>query len=79
MTIMQYINPDVSTICTGMASQWSGFVNCGKSEKGCFKTFQSNDSSTLEGQKPSDIEITKGNSKIKKELYEIIATFRNRL
>ena len=73
---MQYINPDVSTICTGMAASM-GAVLLTSGEKGkrtSFKTFKGNDSPTTwwaSGQ-ASDIEITVEIQKLKKELYEIM-------
>ena len=75
---MQYINPDVSTICTGMAASMAAVLLCAGA-KG--KRFALPHSRVLihqplggaQGQ-ASDIEIeAREIQKLKKELYEIIA------
>ena len=75
---MQYINPDVATICTGMAASMGAVLLCA-GEKG--KRTALPHSRVLihqpmggaQGQ-ASDIEITAREiSKLKKELYEIIS------
>lgn len=79
---MQYITPDVSTICTGVAASMGAILLCA-GEKG--KRTALKHSRILihqpmggaEGQ-ASDIEITAREiAKIKKELYEIIAQHSN--
>lgn len=79
---MQYINPDVSTICTGMAASMGAVLLCA-GEKG--KRTALPHSRILihqpmggaQGQ-ASDIEITAREiQKLKKELYEIIAKHSN--
>jgi ATP-dependent Clp protease protease subunit len=76
---MQYISPDVATICTGMAASMGAVLLCA-GEKG--KRTALTHSRILihqpmggaQGQ-ASDIEITAREiQKIKKELYEIIAS-----
>ena len=75
---MQYINPDVSTICTGMAaSMGSVLLTAGKKGKRtALKHSRVMIHQPLGGSsgQASDIEITaKEIQKLKKELYEIIA------
>ncbi len=76
---MQYINPDVATICTGMAASMGAVLLCA-GEKG--KRTALTHSRVLihqpmggaQGQ-ASDIEITAREiSKLKKELYEVISS-----
>lgn len=75
---MQYIAPDIATICTGMAASMAAVLLCSGSEG---KRTALKHSRTMihqpmggaQGQ-ASDIEITaKEIQKLKKELYEIIA------
>jgi ATP-dependent Clp endopeptidase proteolytic subunit ClpP len=45
---MQYIKPDVATICTGMAASMGAVLLCAGARKTfCFATFKSNDSPTI--------------------------------
>jgi len=75
---MQYINPDIATICTGMAASMGAVLLCA-GEKG--KRTALNHSRVLIHQpmggasgQASDIEITaKEIAKLKEELYKIIA------
>ena len=76
---MQYISPDVVTICTGMAASMGAVLMCAGTHG---KRFALKHSRVMihqpmggaEGQ-ASDIEITAREiQKLKKELYEIIAT-----
>ncbi|MFA4852145.1 MAG: ATP-dependent Clp endopeptidase proteolytic subunit ClpP [Bacteroidales bacterium] len=75
---MQYIKPDVATICTGMAASLGAVLLCaGKEGKRTALTHSRilihQPMGGAEGQ-ASDIEIvTKEIMKVKKELYEIIA------
>ena len=75
---MQYVNPDVSTVCTGLAASMGAVLLCGGAEK---KRSALPHSRVMihqplggaQGQ-ASDIEITaKEIQKLKKELYDIIA------
>jgi len=75
---MQYITPDVATICTGMAASMGAVLMCA-GEKGKRAALQHarvmihQPLGGAEGQ-ASDIEITAREiQKLKKELYEIIA------
>lgn len=75
---MQYINPDVATICTGMAASMGAVLMCA-GEKGKrtslphARVMIHQPLGGAEGQ-ASDIEITAREiQKLKKELYEIIA------
>ncbi|MCC6383721.1 MAG: ATP-dependent Clp endopeptidase proteolytic subunit ClpP [Bacteroidia bacterium] len=75
---MQYINPDISTICTGMAASMAAVLLCAGS-KGKrtglphSRVMIHQPMGGAEGQ-ASDIEITAREIiKLKKELYEIIA------
>jgi len=79
---MQYIKPDVATICTGMAASMGAIILCA-GEKG--KRTALTHSRVLihqpmggaQGQ-ASDIEITAREiQKLKKELYEIISSHSN--
>jgi len=75
---MQYINPDVSTICTGMAASMAAVLLCaGATGKRTAlkhaRVMIHQPMGGAEGQ-ASDIEITAREiQKLKKELYEIIA------
>jgi len=75
---MQYINPDVATICTGMAASMGAILLCA-GEKGKRTALKHSrilihqPMGSAEGQ-ASDIDITAREiQKLKKELYEIIA------
>jgi len=76
---MQYIGPDVATICTGMAASMGAVLLCAGAEK---KRTALPHSRVLIHQpmggahgQASDIEITTREIlKLKKELYEVIAT-----
>ena len=76
---MQIINPDVSTICTGIAASMAAVLMCAgtKGKRTALKHSRVMIHQPLggaEGQ-ASDIEITAREiGKLKKELYEIIAT-----
>ncbi|MEI7983543.1 MAG: ATP-dependent Clp protease proteolytic subunit, partial [Bacteroidota bacterium] len=74
---MQYINPDVATICTGMAASMGAILLCA-GEKGKRTALKHSrilihqPMGSAEGQ-ASDIDITAREiQKLKKELYEII-------
>ncbi len=75
---MQYITPDVATICTGMAASMAAVLLCAgqKGKRTCLKHSRvmiHQPMGGAEGQ-ASDIEITAREiMKLKKELYEIIA------
>lgn len=75
---MQYINPDVATICTGMAASMGAVLMCAgtKGKRTSLKHARvmiHQPMGGAEGQ-ASDIEITAREiQKLKKELYEIIA------
>ena len=75
---MQYIAPDVATICTGMAASMGAVLMCAgtKGKRAALKHARvmiHQPMGGAEGQ-ASDIEITaKEIQKLKKELYEIIA------
>ena len=75
---MQYINPDVATICTGLAASMASVLLCaGKQGKRTALTHSRvlihQPMGGAEGQ-ASDIEITAREiGKLKKELYDIIA------
>lgn len=80
---MQYINPDVATICTGLAASMAAVLLCAGAPK---KRTALKHSRVMihqplggaEGQ-ASDIEITAREIlKLKKELYDIIATHSGR-
>ena len=79
---MQYITPDVATICTGMAASMGAVLMCA-GEKGKrtslphARVMIHQPLGGAEGQ-ASDIEITAREiQKLKKELYEIIAKHSN--
>lgn len=79
---MQYINPDVATICTGMAASMAAVLLCAgaKGKRTALKHARvmiHQPMGGAEGQ-ASDIEITAREiQKLKKELYEIIASHSN--
>ena len=79
---MQYIAPDVATICTGMAASMGAILLCAgaKGKRTALKHSRILIHQPMGGAQgqASDIEITaKEMQKIKKELYEIIIkTFR---
>lgn len=76
---MQYIKPDVATICTGMAASMGAVLLCAgqKGKRTALKHSRvliHQPMGGAEGQ-ASDIEITAREiQKLKKELYEVIAT-----
>jgi ATP-dependent Clp protease protease subunit len=75
---MQYINPDVSTICTGMAASMGAVLLCAgaESKRTALKHSRVMIHQPLGGTQgqASDIEITAREiQKLKKELYEIIS------
>lgn len=75
---MQYINPDVATICTGMAASMGAVLLCAGAEgkRSALKHSRVMIHQPLGGAQgqASDIEITAREiQKLKKELYEIIA------
>jgi ATP-dependent Clp protease protease subunit len=76
---MQYINPDVATICTGMAASMGAVLMCAgaKGKRTALKHARIMIHQPMGGAdgQASDIEITAREiQKLKKELYEIIAT-----
>lgn len=79
---MQYIAPDVATICTGMAASMGAVILCAgapgkRSALKHSRIMIHQPSGGAEGQ-ASDIEITAREiQKLKKELYEIIAVHSN--
>ena len=75
---MQYINCDISTICTGMAASMGAVILCAgaKGKRTALKHSRVMIHQPMGGAsgQASDIEITaKEIQKLKKELYEIIA------
>jgi ATP-dependent Clp protease protease subunit len=76
---MQYINPDVATICTGMAASMGAVLLCAgaKGKRSALKHARvmiHQPMGGAEGQ-ASDMEITVNEiKKLKKELYEIISS-----
>jgi ATP-dependent Clp protease protease subunit len=75
---MQYVNPDVSTICTGMAASMAAVLLCAgeKGKRSALKHSRVMIHQPMGGAQgqASEIEITyKQISMLKKELYEIIA------
>lgn len=75
---MQYISPDVSTICIGMAASMAAVLMCAgtKGKRTALKhaRIMMHQPSGAIGGQASDIEITVNEIKrIKKELYDIIA------
>jgi len=76
---MQYIRPDVATICTGMAASMGAVLLCGGAagKRTGLKHSRVMIHQPLGGARgqASDIEITAREiQKLKKELYDIIAT-----
>ena len=76
---MQYINPDVATICTGMAASMGAVLMCAGAagKRTALKHARIMIHQPMGGAdgQASDIEITAREiQKLKKELYEIIAT-----
>lgn len=75
---MQYVNPDVATICTGMAASMGAVLLCAgaKGKRSALKHSRVMIHQPLGGAQgqASDMEITlKEMLKLKKELYDIIA------
>ena len=76
--VMQYVTPDIATICTGMAASMSAVLLCAgaKNKRSALnhaRVMIHQPMGGAEGQ-ASDIEITAREiQKLKKELYEIIA------
>ena len=79
---MQYVTPDISTICTGMAASMAAVLLCAgaKNKRSALshaRVMIHQPMGGAEGQ-ASDIEITaKEIQKLKKELYDIIANHSN--
>ena len=79
---MQYIKPDVATICTGMAASMGAVLMCAgaKGKRSALKHSRVMIHQPLGGAQgqASDIEITAREiQKLKKELYDIIAQHSN--
>ena len=79
---MQYINPDVATICTGMAASMGAVLLCAGAEgkRTALKHARVLIHQPMGGAQgqASDIEITAREiQKLKKELYEILASHSN--
>jgi ATP-dependent Clp protease protease subunit len=79
---MQYIKPDVATICTGMAASMGAVLMCAgaKGKRSALKHARVMIHQPLGGAQgqASDIEITAREiQKLKKELYDIIAQHSN--
>lgn len=79
---MQYINPDVATICTGMAASMGAVLLCAGTEgkRTALKHARVLIHQPMGGAQgqASDIEITAREiQKLKKELYEILASHSN--
>ncbi|MEN9301869.1 MAG: hypothetical protein RL264_298 [Bacteroidota bacterium] len=79
---MQYIRPDVATICTGMAASMGAVLMCAGApgKRSALKHARVMIHQPLGGAQgqASDIEITAREiQKLKKELYDIIATHSN--
>ncbi|MBX3239512.1 MAG: ATP-dependent Clp protease proteolytic subunit [Chitinophagaceae bacterium] len=75
---MQYINPDIATICTGMAASMGAVLMCAgaKGKRTALKhsRIMMHQPSAGAGGQASDIEITVSEvRKMKKELYEIVS------
>src|SRR5215210_3998212 len=75
---MQYITPDVSTICIGMAASMGAVLMCAgtKGKRTALKhsRIMMHQPSGAIGGQATDIEITVGeNRKLKRELYEVIS------
>lgn len=76
---MQFITPDIATICTGMAASMGAVLMCAgaKGKRTALKhsRIMMHQPSSGVGGQASDIEITVSEIlKLKKELYEILAT-----
>ncbi|KYP16454.1 ATP-dependent Clp protease proteolytic subunit [Flavihumibacter sp. CACIAM 22H1] len=76
---MQFITPDIATICTGMAASMGAVLMCAgtKGKRTALKhsRIMMHQPSGAIGGQASDIEITVNEiRKLKKELYEIIST-----
>jgi ATP-dependent Clp protease, protease subunit len=79
---MQFITPDIATICTGMAASMGAVLMCAgaKGKRTALKhsRVMMHQPSAGAGGQASDIEITVNEvKKVKKELYEIIAFHTN--
>ncbi|MEQ8323405.1 MAG: ATP-dependent Clp endopeptidase proteolytic subunit ClpP [Vicingaceae bacterium] len=80
--VMQYVTPDIATICTGMAASMAAVLLCAgatgkRSGLKHARVMIHQPMGGAEGQ-ASDIEITAREiQKLKKELYEIIASHSN--
>jgi ATP-dependent Clp protease protease subunit len=75
---MQFITPDIATICTGMAARMGAVLMCAgaKGKRTALKhsRIMMHQPSAGAGGQASDIEITVNEvKKVKQELYEIIA------
>ncbi len=75
---MQFVSPDIATICTGIAASMSAVLMCagtaGKRTALKHSRIMMHQPSAGAGGQASDIEITVNEvRKIKKELYEVIA------
>jgi ATP-dependent Clp protease protease subunit len=75
---MQFITPDIATICTGMAASMGAVLMCAgaKGKRTALKhsRIMMHQPSAGAGGQASDIEITVNEvKKVKQELYEIIA------
>lgn len=75
---MQYINPDISTICTGMAASMGAVLMCAgaKGKRTALKhaRIMMHQPSAGAGGQASDILITVNEvKKLKKELYEVVS------
>ena len=75
---MQFVTPDISTICTGMAASMAAVLMCagapGKRTALRHSRIMLHQPSAGAGGQASDIEITVNEvKKIKKELYDVIA------
>lgn len=81
---MQFITPDIATICTGMAASMGAVLMCagavGKRTALKHSRIMMHQPSAGAGGQASDIEITVNEvKKVKKELYDIIAFHTNQL
>lgn len=79
---MQFITPDIATICTGMAASMGAVLMCAgaKGKRTALKhsRIMMHQPSAGAGGQASDIEITVNEvKKVKKELYEVIAFHTN--
>lgn len=76
---MQFVSPDISTICTGMAASMAAVLMCAgaKGKRSALKhsRIMLHQPSAGAGGQASDIEITVNEvKKLKRELYEVIAS-----